>query len=405
MSQFKNLVLSGMSVGSRPYGRLRNYLPDFLSKNPTVQKLLPGLGLVNPLEKELSRYYGKNIKLLNSDSAHNLRYLKKIIGGKNTFLFQGGDPLSGTSAKATRDIQKFLSSIPKNRRMGTPVASRAGTRVWEDKAQEAAFMKGILPDTIDVPSLAKAYGINLKSPDAGQQLMAAARKKFGRRFLFKPRTSYQSDSSYLPTYKSSPDELMESLRGGIPNKLGDILGKGPNNWVAQKFMQTKPQARLERMIEQTIDNLYGGSASSGAREYRVHAIGNRVIPGASVFRGSRRAAVPWRTAEAESVENQLQKLLSKRRLSAQHKDVPFGFDVLVSPTGKIIPIEANPATLGGASGYLSLPHQVDAVAGYLTGRVPMYLKRQFGAERALNSAGFMAPSLAAPVIGSRRQRS
>lgn len=339
-------------------------VPDPLKR--LLHKATKGTGLFGSLEDDLSQHLNRKVRLFDTEKARPAAIQRFLAPDPKAELINVGTPVTG------------LPDLMFGRRMrGSPVNNATRARAWEDKAQESKFLKGIIPDAISVPDLMKELGINMRNPDAGAQLLAGARKRYGNDFLFKPRISHQSISSTFPTARSSPEELISKLRSGVLNSSNERLARGYRNWVVQKKMSVKPQGVFDRILGRLAPGI-----GSGAREYRVHTLGNRVIPGASVFRGGLRQVLPWQTAEMRMVEKQMQQLL-KSRMRSEHGQTPFAFDVLIGKNNKIVPIESNPATLGGASGLAEVPHVVDAIASFAAGKTPLYIQRQ----RALENVG------------------
>lgn len=364
------------------FGNFKNQLNAFPAwTRPAIQKitsLFPGSGLSPNFTRDLSAHAGRKVNLFDTDT-WNPAYLKtyKDMFAPGSIVANFGTPAKGLKGKV----------------FGQPVSSARASKLWENKELEAQYLKGILPDTTSIASLVKEFGINTRSRNAGQQIMDAARQKYGNKFLLKPITSYQSDSSLFPTYKTDPQELLATLRGGIENNTGDVIGRGLKNWVVQKKFDLKEPSLLDKLLRR-LDGGHG----SGAREYRVHTIGNKVIPYATLFRGSGRSALPYHTNEMKMVEKEMQKLLDKN-LSKSHKNIPFGFDVLIGKNGKIIPIESNPATFEGSSGFASMPHVMDAIVSHLGGKTPLYILRQQALERAAKNTAAGTAVLAPTLYG------
>ena len=373
------ITLLGLGLGN--FKQQFNALPKFIQ--PAVRKFsdryLPGSGLSTNFANDLSKHLGRKVSLFDAETlTPSIIKKHKDFFGPNASIVNLGTPVSGIKQKV----------------LGQPIATAAKSKLWENKALEAKFLEGIIPDTSSLPALAKEFGINLRSRGAGQQILDAARQKYGDKFLFKPITSHQSSPSLFPTHKTAPGELLKTLRGGILNNSGDTLGRGTRNWVVQKKFDLKEPSLFDKFLKFT------SIAGTGAREYRVHAVGHKVIPYGSTYRGSLRMGLPYYTKEHALVEKEMQNLLNSN-LKKEHRNVPFAFDVLIGKNGKIIPIESNPATLDGASGLAALPHVTDAAASFVAGKTPLYILRQRAIENAasnaansaLNSAGVIAPSL------------
>jgi hypothetical protein len=360
MPQLPPVTLLGLGLGN--FKNQFSSLPKILRKPAKnfVDKFLPSSSWSSNFERDLSAHLGRQVRLFDSET------FNPSVVSKHKELFTPGATIAnlGTPVKGI-----------KGNTFGMPINNAKDTKVWENKFNEANFLKGILPETYSVPQLAKEFGINMRASNAGELLQQAAKQKFGNNFLFKPITSYQTNPSVFPTNLSSSDELMSTLRQGIAGNTGDIFGKGYKNWVVQKKLDLKAPGLLDRALG------FIAPMGTGAREYRVHAVGNKVIPYASTYRGGARMVTPWATKEQLRAERHLQRLLSKH-LDEKFHNTPFAFDVVIGKNGVPIPIEANPATLGGASGLVSAPHITDAILSHLGNKTPLYILRQRALEQA-----------------------
>lgn len=379
MPQLPPINLLGLGLGN--FKSQFTSLPKFLRKPAKnfVDNYLPSSSWSTNFERDLSSHLGRKVSLFDSET-FDPRFVKKY---NNSFT---PDAITANLGTPVRGL--------KTKVFGAPISNTIDSRVWENKLHEANLLKGILPDTYSVPQLVKEFGINMRAENAGVLLQDAARKKFGDKFLFKPITSHQTDPSTFPTHTWSAENLLSTLRQGVAGNTGELFGKGPKNWVVQQKFDLKAPNLLDKTI-----NFFSG-AGTGAREYRVHTIGDKVIPYASTYRGGGRMVVPWATKEQLYAEQHLQSLLSKN-LNKRHKDTPFAFDVVIGKNGVPIPIEANPATLSGASGLVATPHITDAILSHLGNKTPLYILRQRAIENAasnaasatVNNAWKIAPSL------------
>jgi len=373
------IALLGLGLGN--FKNQFTSLPKFLRRpvKSFVDKFLPSSSWSSNFERDLGAHLGRRVGLFDTET-----FTPSLTKAYKDFFAPGAAVANlGTPVKGIKSLT-----------FGAPISTARDSRAWENKLIEANFLKGILPETYGVSQLAKEFGINMRTADAGSLLQQAARKKFGNKFLFKPITSHQTNPTSFPTHQSSPEELISTLRSGITGNSGDIFGKGYKNWVVQRRLDIKPPSLLDRAIK------FINPAGTGAREYRVHTVGNKVIPYASTYRGNARMVVPWATKEQLKVEQELQKLLSKR-LDKRFSNTPFAFDVVIGKNGRPIPIEANPATLRGASGLVSTPHVTDAILSHLGNKTPLYVLRQRALEQsvknttnsAVSGAPILAPSL------------
>jgi hypothetical protein len=373
------ITLLGLGLGN--FKNQFSSLPKILRKpaKGLVDTFLPSSTWSTNFERDMSAHLGRRVGLFDAETFHP-SFVKKY---KNFFTPDAAIANLGTPVKGI-----------KNTVFGAPISTAKGTRMWENKLHEATALKGILPETHGVAQLAREFGINMRRADAGVLLQQAAKKKFGEKFLFKPITSHQTDPSWFPTNTTSADELMSTLRSGIEGNTGELFGKGYKNWIVQPHLDIKAPNLLDRVLRMI------SPVGTGAREYRVHAVGNKVIPYASSYRGGPRMVLPWATKEQLRAESHLQQLLTKH-LDKKYHNTPFGFDVVIGKDGIPIPIEANPATLGGASGLVSTPHITDAILSHMGNKTPLYILRQRALERTAKNiavgtatgATILAPSL------------
>jgi hypothetical protein len=379
------ISLLGLGLGN--FKKEFTSLPSLLRKpaKKFVDKFLPSSSWSANFERNLGAHLGRRVKLFDTEA------FSPSVVKKNKDFFSSGATVAnfGTPVKGI-----------KGRTFGAPISTLRGSSAWENKLNEANFLKGILPETYGVAQLAKEFGINMRAANAGALLQQAARNKFGNKFLFKPITSHQTNPASFPTQQSSPADLIKTLRSGITGNSGDLFGKGYKNWVVQRKLDIKAPSLLDRAIK------FIHPSGTGAREYRVHTIGNKVIPYASTYRGNARMVLPWATKEQLKVERELQNLLSKK-LDKRFSNTPFAFDVVIGKNGRPIPIEANPATLSGASGLVSTPHVTDAILSHLGNKIPLYVLRQRAlAQSAKNTANSAASgvSAVAPSLYSYNNR-
>jgi hypothetical protein len=227
------ITLLGLGLGN--FKQQFSALPKFIQ--PSVRKFsdkyLPGSGFSTNFANDLSKHLGRKVSLFDAETLTPAIIKKqKDLFGPNASILNLGTPVKGIKQNV----------------IGQPISTAAQSKLWENKALEAEFLKGVIPDTISVPTLAKEFGINLRSRGAGQQILNAAKQKYGDKFLFKPSVSHQSSPSLFPTNSTDPRELLKTLKGGIPNKAGDTLGRGTRNWVVQKKFDIKAPSLFDRFL-------------------------------------------------------------------------------------------------------------------------------------------------------------
>lgn len=113
----------------------------------------------------------------------------------------------------------------------------------------------------------------------------------------------------------------------------------------------QPLIKLKR--SNPVDNWYAGEKTFGrgpGKEFRVHALGGRVILGTSFPRfsalGYLKGLAGFADAETAGAESYVSKLLKK--MPKKYRNQMYGFDVGLSSKNKYFPIETNP----GFSGYI-----------------------------------------------------
>jgi hypothetical protein len=128
----------------------------------------------------------------------------------------------------------------------------------------------------------------------------------------------------------------------------------------------------------------------GAREYRVHVINGKVVPYATVHRGSPSGYVgsllrPWASAEQRAAESYAQQAASRQ--PAQFGKQVFGYDVGIDTAGKPFLIEMNPSFQGSGSGFMRNIPIADAIGSAMRGRLPNYVKARNLAYGGLGTTG------------------
>lgn len=384
-SKLPNLVVSALGARAEPLIKA----PGFISK--VMAPLTRGTGLFGNLEKDLSKHTGRNVHLFSPDdlsTGYPAELGSPAVNKFQNFISSGPTDVVnlGTS------IKDFLNTRVR-RQIGQPGTAGSASG-WNDKAYEANALQGILPRSRKLSDIIKDTGVDFRKPDAANTLRTGLQSEFGKDWLLKPRLSYKTMPSALPTNKTEPEQLLAALKGGITNSDGELFGRGAKSWLAQPRLDLQQQSRGDVILDTIAKKIFGKSFGTGNKEYRVHSIGNEVIPGASVYRGGVRAIIPWQTKEQKMIEQQMGELL-RNNLSPKHKNMPFAFDVALDRAGKVVPIEANPAIArDGASGLAQLPHVLDAVASHYSGKTPMFIQRQNNIIGAAKGLGVGIPSAA-----------
>ena len=304
--------------------------PNF--ENPT---LLDQLGDYLPKLKGTARSYGPRLD-------------KGAIGEikKNPVLVN----LSG---EAKKDLASEIG-VKRN----TQVLGEGSVGGW-DKLEEAQNSPGFIPKAQDLANLIK-YKQQLRGGKAEEIL----NKAYPSGWVVKKREA----ASTLETMGKKHPELFfsdgkDSLRKISPKtRLSD--------WMVQEKKQIDAPAfnQVTNNLAKKLFNYHGGS---GNAEYRVHSIDGRVIPGATIDRGSPigfvKNFVPgWESGRRAMLEKYMQRALNK--LPANKRKLNYGADIAMTPEGKPFIVELNPVSDGGASGYYANPMVVDAIRAAVKGR-------------------------------------
>ena len=244
-----------------------------------------------------------------------------------------------------------------------------------DKKSEQKFISKNLGKGLSIPTKTMSeliVGKGKTKEDALEHL----HKKYPRGFFIKQRGGYGAMET--GNYAHSGTKLDEGSR------QSEFLRKALNKRNAHKYV-IQPK--------QDIQN-----------EFRVHVLGNQVLPGFTFHRAMgaldtlpHRALVkslpksitgdlsnvPLTEATHKLVEKKLQRALSKKNLP---KGQLFGMDVAIGKNGKIKIVETNPSDIAGYSGFLdqkSAPlHRSAGLYKALTGRRAPYQAALGGAAAA-----------------------
>jgi hypothetical protein len=304
--------------------------PNF--ENPT---LLDHLGDYIPKVKGMSRSYGKR---MDSGAVGEIK--------KNPVLVN----LSGETKK---DLAKEIG-VKRN----TQVFGEGNVGGW-DKLEEAQNSPGFIPKAQDLANLIKH-----KNQLRGGKAEEILNKAYPSGWVVKKREA----GSTLQTMGKKHPELFFS---GGKDPLHKISPKTIlSDWMVQEKKQIDTPAfnQVTNSLAKKLFNYHGGS---GNAEYRVHSIDGRVIPGATIDRGSPLGFVKnfipgWETSRRKMLEKYMQQALNK--LPADRRKLNYGADIAMTPEGKPFVVEMNPISNEGSSGYYDNPVVVDAIRAAIKGR-------------------------------------
>lgn len=287
-------------------------------------------------------------------------------------------PQVGThSGDFSNDVGVMLSPT------GTPNIPNLGKREWtsvtpaigDDKLREAELFKGFIPKSVDLHDVLEhnyTYEPNdLKHLSALRKTLS---KKFKRGWIVKDKGGFGSAAGSMLTDQTP----VEGLKGRLTRFGGQMV------------QERRPIAELpawQRKLDARLGDLVGTSQNlqRGTQEYRVHAMDGKVVPYATLHRGSPTQAIlerwmPWRSQRIREAEAHVQKALdAARKRDPNSIDGTFhGFDVGLGPEGKPFIIEANPSSMGAGSGMLEDPQVQDAIGAAVRGRLPTYVAARRG---------------------------
>jgi len=297
--------------------------------------VLDYLGDYIPQLKGMARSYGKRLD----------RGAKAEIK-KNPVLIN----LSGESKK---DISKEVG-LKRN----SKILGEGSSGAW-DKLEEANSSPGFIPKAQELSKLIKR-----KAQLQGRGAERLLDKHYPDGWVLKKRFAGNSQA----TTQTKHPELY--LSGG-PDKLKQI---DPRSALKDWMVQEKKQIAEPLMNRVTADlgkKLFNYGNMTGKSEYRVHSIDGKVIPGATIDRGSPigfiKNFVPgWETSRRKMLEKYMQQALNK--LPAGKKKLNYGADIAITPEGKPFLVEMNPISDEGSSGYYTHPVVIDAMRAAVKGK-------------------------------------
>lgn len=368
-----------------------------------------GLSQAPLLGEEIGQQARKGVSLFNVSHKGMDGPLSRLLRHPSVAELPSGNGITKTPLKdgvavdfagALHSDWRDSAGLPKKIQplgLRTPALEKALRRAGKDKAHEAQFFSGLLPETISLDKVLEKHRVQ---PGDSRGSFDALRREFGGEFVAKPKGGYATAASALATDQHGPERLQDMLTNGIANNQGKIFKGAPSKFVAQPRLDLQPLSQsdkalnnLTEMAQQRrwggIDAALGksdlpfqakGSLSGGkSNEFRVHVIDGKVIPYATSARGSVTGVLPWYTRQAKAAENALAQKL--QGVDPAKLKGTFAFDVAPGQKGNWHVIESNP-TDGGGSGLMGLPHMQDAVAAALQGRLPNYVKTQRGIQGA-----------------------
>jgi hypothetical protein len=286
------------------------------------------------------------------------------------------------------------AQVPRGVRPYRIVGAPTGGIGHKLREAQVAYRAGVGPRAIGIKPLARRAGLKATDPGFSRKLHKLLRGELGPRYILKD--IYGAGSEALPTEASRRLLLGETARTGKTT-----LQRG----MAQVRRPLKPATRIERWIDKLVTRggRYRSPSAKGTREYRIHALGGKVVPGATLGRGTSAGVtvplgLPGTQREARRAEQFARQALA--RMPKRWRGRTYGFDVGIDRAGKPFLIEMNPADLLGASGYAEFPPIAEAMAAAVKGQRP------FGpaAVRAAGTVGAGAIGLPVALRAAQRLR-
>lgn len=391
-----------------------------------------------------SRYFGPAISRLfghpifGDDVARAARQSGVVVSGAGT-LGGGGGKISDSEAYLKRMNRLFRPAKTEMVMPNEPISTEGvfanlggtdpdnvikakhtlgGGEMFADKMEEADALTGFIPKSVDMRKVLKKLKLDPDSLARGRRkvpekertrlVYAALQKELGPDFIFKLREGAASKGGLLT---SSSGKLPDSLQRYMVQQRADLqptsgVARTLDRYHALKQQQPK-MSTLQRLLEawktrDLVGKVEGVSSatSKGTKEFRVHALGGKVVPYGTIRRGSGAGVGnPLHTFEMSRIEAEVQRALDS--LPAKYRNTPYNFDVGITRQGKPVIIEANPAgysglrsEVGGLSGH---PYVTDAVQAAIKGRLPYRIL----AQRAVLGTAIGAPTA---VVGLHAAR-
>lgn len=320
---------------------------------------------------------------LNSRSAHgvhNLNGFKGVIadstGGLRTY-----------SPALAKGIESRGGTV-----IGQPLNAQAKAQL-SDKLGESQVLQQIGgAKASGIADALKAIGVDPNttriSTAQAEQLLNHLRSAYGGKFIVKPQISNASRAETLITETSTPAQARRALNLGVKNLFGDTIGaEGPARWMAQERLDIEKAPWIDRVLTGIDERQAAGTApeswwsmlsgsrvpggnSSMNREARVHAIGGKVIPYGSNWRGT--SSSNWadfaHRRHLRAAERAAQEAIDK--MPEHLRNGAYGFDMVKAKGRGWVPLEMNP-THDGASGFMTLgSHADEATRAAIEGRLP-----------------------------------
>ena len=250
-----------------------------------------------------------------------------------------------TSLVNRADMYKRVEPFPFERRIPGDVDV--------DKLYEPKLFGKFMPKTRALADLLPQGSGNVN------RFLETMSRRMGPQWLIKPRAGWNSGMQGFLTDESS----------WTPERLRRL---NPQNWIAQ----TRADIAPVNPVADAFEHL-GGYGGFG-KEFRVHAVGNKVLPHATFRRGPWSASLPgilspFKSRDVALAEQHVQRALDS--IPPQYRqNRMYGFDVAIDKNGRPFIIESNASHRGGASGYLSNPLFADALQAGIKGQLPNYVR-------------------------------
>jgi hypothetical protein len=179
-------------------------------------------------------------------------------------------------------------------------------------------------------------------------------------------------------------------------EIGSIAKREHKNWLVQPNKNLASTSVGRRLL----DKLVPLKNMSNMNEYRVHIVNGKVVPYATMHRGSASKSVldpfmPWRSREIRNVDRYAQEQMNAVKNKHLRKG-SYGFDVAIDNKGRPQLIETNPFTPAGVSGLLVSPTVTDSISAAAAGELPTHVKARravYGGAGLLGGGTLLANGL------------